>query len=167
MIVAIRIAFKRCWKLLEFQNLFHQTCLPLHSYRLQVNLNFLISIHSNLRRNTFSSIQINMIWIVRLWVMRLEKVFRGIIFIGWDGGFYYKSWQIVKRFLPSLLIAVFFRPSCLLKMVQWWVLLFLYAKRARIIYKVYLILCLFMQICIEMRWRRLSCYSIYGCHKIC
>ena len=98
MIVAIRIAFKRCWKLLKFQNLFHQTCLPLHSYRLQVNLNFLISLHSNLRRNTFSSIQINMIWIVRLWVMRLEKVFRGIIFIGWDGGFYYKSWQIVKRF---------------------------------------------------------------------
>ena len=128
MIVAIRIAFKRCWKLLKFQNLFHQTCLPLHSYRLQVNLNFLISIHSNLRRNTFSSIQINMIWIVRLWVMRLEKVFRGIILIGWDGGFYYKSWQIVKRFLPFLLIAVFFRPSCLLKIVQWWVLLFYMQK---------------------------------------
>ena len=124
MIVALQIAFKRCWKLLHFQHLFHQRFLPLHSYRFQVNWNFFLSVHSNLRRIKFFSIHINIIWEIRLWVMRHEKVFRGIILIGWDGGFYYKSWQIVKRFLPSILIAVFFRPSCLLKMVQWWVLLF-------------------------------------------
>ena len=65
----------------------------------------------------------------RLWVMRLEKELGGK---GGDGGFYYKSWQIVKRIRCSFdLHALKVRFGIL----------------RSIIYKAYLILRLFMHGC--------------------